>query len=287
MEHSASVTHPVALSEKYRPVQICRFLGLREARRILAGFAAKPFSSAWLFHGPTGVGKTSMGMALANEIAAQLHHIPARLCTLEMVEKVCRDCHYAPCRADWSPACFHLCLVDECDAMTKPAQLSFLSKLDATACPPQTIFVFTSNSIETLEGRFISRCRTLEFMSQGIASELPTLLAHIWAEEALGQSPPDFEEIGNAAQGDVRTAINSLEILIVSERGMPGRLPSPAQKATPTKNSGALTSTRSTSCRRMRLSDLAKFPARGWRSQSPDLTERVSRAQSSDVKEGP
>jgi len=256
MEHSASVlTDLVALSEKYRPVRISGFLGLREARRILAGFAAKPFSSTWLFHGPTGVGKTSMGMALGNEIAAQLHHIPARLCTLEMVEKVCRDCHYAPCRADWSPARFHLCLVDECDAMTQPAQLSFLSKLDATASPPQTIFVFTSNSIKTLEGRFVSRCRSLEFTSHGIAPELATLLEHIWAEEALGQSAPDFEQITNEAQGDVRAAINALEILLVSERGMAGRLPCPAQKATPTKNCVALTSTRSISCRGMRLAE--------------------------------
>jgi site-specific DNA-methyltransferase (adenine-specific) len=229
----------LALSEKYRPVRISGFLGLCKAKRILAGFAADPFSSAWLFHGPPGVGKTSMGITFANEITAQLHHIPARLCTFEMVDKVCRDCHYAPYRAeDWSPARFHVCLVDECDVMTGPARHLFLSKLDATECPPQTIFIFTSNSIETLEGRFLSRCRILEFAPDGMAPELSALLADIWAREALGQSAPDFEQIVNAAHGDVRAAINSLEMLIVSRRYAPG-MARPAQKSARTNDSVA------------------------------------------------
>jgi len=52
----------------------------------------------------------------------------------------------------------------EADGMTNPAQLALLSKLDATAFPPNTIFVFTCNGTDGLEPRFISRCRTVEFL---------------------------------------------------------------------------------------------------------------------------
>jgi hypothetical protein len=56
--------------------------------------------------------------------------------------------------------------------MSYPAQLAFLSKLDATAFPPNTIFIFTCNAIESLEKRFLSRCRMIEFSSYGMAMRL-------------------------------------------------------------------------------------------------------------------
>ena len=41
-------------------------------------------------------------------------------------------------------------LVDEADRMTPAAQLALLSKLDATAIPPNTIFIFTCNETDGL-----------------------------------------------------------------------------------------------------------------------------------------
>jgi len=42
---------------------------------------------------------------------------------------------------------------DEADRMSKAAQLHLLSKLDATAFPPNTIFIFTANATDGLEDR--------------------------------------------------------------------------------------------------------------------------------------
>lgn len=223
---AAALNEPLALSEKYRPRQISGFLGLRGVKEVLAGFVKNPSSSAWLLHGPTGIGKTSAGMALANEIPAQLHHIPAKLCTLETVEKLCRQCQYAPARPeDWSRVRFHLCLIDECDAMTRPAQLLFLSKLEAVAAPPATIFVFTTNAVESLYKKFVSRCKKLEFSTKGIEPELSSLLAEIWTREAPGRSAPDFDQIAHAADGDIRAAINVLEMRILSSQKLSGEVP--------------------------------------------------------------
>jgi hypothetical protein len=67
--------------------------------------------------------------------------------------------------------------------MTNPAQLALLSKLDATAFPPNTIFVFTCNGTDGLEPRFISRCRTVEFSSYRMAAEITAFLEYVWHSE--------------------------------------------------------------------------------------------------------
>src|ERR1700674_2695650 len=91
-----SFAFPVSLSEKYRPRTIAEFVGLEKLKKILAKFAGAPYPSAWLFTGPSGVGKTSMAQALCAEIGGELHHIPSQKCTVEAIEKACQDCHYLP-----------------------------------------------------------------------------------------------------------------------------------------------------------------------------------------------
>jgi hypothetical protein len=67
---------PVALTERYRPRTVDAFVGLDKPKRICNALASRPFESAWLFIGPSGTGKTTMAMALAEQIPAEIHHIP-------------------------------------------------------------------------------------------------------------------------------------------------------------------------------------------------------------------
>ena len=61
--------------------------------------------------------------------------------------------------------------------MTPAAQLALLSKLDATAFPPNTVFIFTCNSTDGLEPRFLPRCRVIEFFK----------LRHGWRDRGLSR----------------------------------------------------------------------------------------------------
>ena len=91
-----SFNFPQSLAEKYRPRTIAEFVGLEKPKKILAKFASAPYPSAWLFVGPPGVGKTSMALALANQIKAELHHVPSQKCNADAIDKACHDCWYVP-----------------------------------------------------------------------------------------------------------------------------------------------------------------------------------------------
>jgi len=198
---------PASLTEKYRPKTIEEFVGLDKPKQIARKLAANPFPSAWMFIGPSGTGKTSLALAIAAAIPAELHHIPSQECNLDNIERVRRTCQYVPiagCK-------FHLVLIDEADQMSSAAQVSLLSKLDATNFPPNTIFIFTCNSNERLEPRFLSRLHVIEFSSYGISSQVASLLQAIWQKEAGNSEPPNFARIVKDSANNVRESLMKLE----------------------------------------------------------------------------
>ncbi len=207
------LSFPTSLIERYRPHSLAEFVGLDKVKKVLTNFAAKPFpNAAFLFVGSSGVGKTSVGIALCEMLRGELHHIPSQQCNVANVEDVVRQCHYVP-----KNGTFHVILVDEADQMSKAAQLALLSKLDATAFPPSSIFVFTCNSIEGLEPRFLSRCMELKFQSHGIASEAASFLERIWLQE-VGETAdrPDFLRIVQSSKNNVRDSLNTLQVELLS-----------------------------------------------------------------------
>jgi replication-associated recombination protein RarA len=203
-----SIAFPAALTERYRPRTVSEFIGLDKPKRLAAKLAAQPFESAWLFLGPSGTGKTTLALAIAEMMPAELHHIPSQECNLENIERVRATCQYVPrsgCR-------MHLVLADEADQMSHAAQVSLLSKLDATNFPPNTIFIFTANATDRLEPRFLSRLRTVDFSSYGIASDAAALLQSIWEREAPADAKaPNFARIVKDANNNVREALMKLE----------------------------------------------------------------------------
>jgi DNA polymerase III delta prime subunit len=111
------------------------------------------------------------------------------------------------------PGGLHVVLVDEADKMTPAAQLALLSKLDSTAFPPNTVFIFTANALEGLEQRFRSRTRQIEFSSYGTAAAIAGLLRKVWRSEGGNEADmPDVERISKNSRNNIRDALMSLEI---------------------------------------------------------------------------
>lgn len=194
---------PQSLTEKYKPQRIADFVGLEKPRKVLAKLAANPRSCALLFVGAPGCGKTTLAYAFGRELGAEVHHIGSQECTVDRLRELVRTCQYVPLSGG-----YHVVIVDEGDVMSDASQKYLLSKLDGSEPCPSTIFIFTCNSTDRLEERFLSRCLKLEFNSYGSGQEIADLLARIWQAEA-GEAPaPNLKKI---ACGNVRESLQRLE----------------------------------------------------------------------------
>jgi len=203
---------PQSLTEKYRPTRIADFIGLERPKKVLSAFLRRPASGAWLFLGPSGLGKSTMAMALANELQAELHKIPSQRCNVQSIEDTVRRCWYAP----MTPGGVHIVLADEADQMTDAAQLALLSKLDSTDPAPNTIWIFTANDTTRLERRFLSRCKVLEFSSYGLAGEIAAYLSKVWHAEGGNGNGPDFERLAKDSRNNVRDCLMRLEVELMA-----------------------------------------------------------------------
>ena len=85
----SSMQFPACLSERYRPHSFADFVGQDKVRKVLTNFVARPTrNAAFLFSGPSGVGKTSAGIALCEALRGELHHVPSQQCNLGVRPKI-------------------------------------------------------------------------------------------------------------------------------------------------------------------------------------------------------
>jgi replication-associated recombination protein RarA len=205
----ADLSFPLTLAERYRPSTLDEFVGLPKAKQLFKKFLAHPKESSWLFVGASGTGKTSMALALAKLIPAELHHIPSQNCNLETIERVRRTCQYVPAAGFKA----HLVLVDEADRMSEAAQVALLSKLDGTDKAPNTIWIFTCNATDRFEPRFLSRHFRVEFSTYAIAKDTAAFLEKVWdAEAPEAATKPNFTRLVKDANNNIREALMSLEM---------------------------------------------------------------------------
>lgn len=211
------IEFPKSLTEKYRPHRLEDVCGLDKPKNLARRLIANPKESAFLFSGPSGVGKTSLALLLAELIPAELHHVPSQEGNLQNIERVRFSCQYYPA----SGFRCHLALFDEIDLLSRPAQASLLSKLDATNFFPNTIVIGTSNLSpaqlkEQLEPRFVSRFQVIEFSSYGMAAPAVELLKTVWTAESAPDAPaPNFARLVKESNNNVRESLMRLETEIM------------------------------------------------------------------------
>jgi hypothetical protein len=205
------------LTDKYRPRTLAEVLGQPEIVASLQRFVAAPYSCAMLFHGDSGIGKTSAAYALAYDLGCAVKkaefggvfEIPSGSQTAESVRKILDLLRYRPlCGSGW-----RVLMVNECDRMALPVETIWLDALEHL--PSQTVVIFTTNEPARLSQRFRNRCEEYAFQggSDHLRPWIEALALRLWEREGKGP-PPDLDGIGLPTLGDVGSMTASFRLAI-------------------------------------------------------------------------
>ena len=203
-------------SEKYRPSSLGEMVGNEEGRAKLLLWLKrwKPGSKAVLLVGPPGTGKTTTVHLVAKEAGLQLLELNAS--DSRTKEKLSRKLGEAIA----STSLFgetNLIFLDEVDGLAGRADLGAVEFIKDVVKRSQSPFVMAANDPESDEVRKLgSAASRIEFRKPELAMVVKRL-EKIAEKEKLATSRGEAERIAEAANGDLRAAINFLQ------SGMPAR----------------------------------------------------------------
>jgi DNA polymerase III delta prime subunit len=195
--------------------------GQAECIEYLKSFVAAPYSTALLFQGASGIGKTSAAYALAAELgvdfnAAELGGMHVIASGEQGADQV-RETFSRMTTCPMSGSGWKVFIINEVDRMSPQAETIWLDRLEQL--PGHTVIVFSTNHPENLTDRFVSRCQVLQFAGnhRDIGVAAIELLKNIWQKES--RQPLDQAVLAaiikksTALNGDLnlRTAVMKLQ----------------------------------------------------------------------------
>ncbi|ABL88820.1 replication factor C small subunit [Pyrobaculum islandicum DSM 4184] len=204
--------------EKYRPRSFDEVVDLEEVKSRLREFVKSGNMPHLLFYGPPGTGKTTMALVLARELYGEYW----RENTLELNasderginvirERVKEFARTAPV----GKAPFKLVILDEADNMTSDAQQALRRIMEIYA--QNTRFILLANYISGIIEPIQSRVVMIRFNplpKEAVISRL----RYIAENEGVKISDDALETIYEFTQGDMRKAINALQIAAATEK---------------------------------------------------------------------
>jgi DNA polymerase III delta subunit len=195
---------------KYRPSHVSDLVlpwqhGLNKA----LDFVANPYPEVFLFHGPSGLGKTSLARIMAHAAAGDPFSVRYFMGS-DLDSNMVRDV----AAASFHPPLFgklHAFVVDEADAIPRGGQIRLLGLLEN---PGPSVWVFTSNEgLDDFEPRFVSRVKALHFSSQGIFDPATEWLMTIAKKESVVLSKATAQRLIRESKNNLRAALQALELM--------------------------------------------------------------------------
>ncbi len=222
------------LYRKWRPRTFAEVAGQDAVVRTLKNaVASKKVAHAYLFSGPRGTGKTTMGRLLARAVNCQRpdNGEPCNEC------QTCRDLLEARDFVDileidaasnrgideirslrekalgGGANAYKVYLIDEVHMLTEPAFNALLKTLEEP--PAHVIFVLATTEAHKVPATVVSRCQRFDFRRITVSASVDRL-TYIAGQEQIECPPDALEIVARTATGSLRDAINLLEQLVDS-----------------------------------------------------------------------
>ncbi|MEI9998788.1 MAG: AAA family ATPase [Verrucomicrobiota bacterium] len=210
-----------SLSERYRPTTLDDLvLAPVTAERLLAfrDYLAHPKPKAWLLHGETGLGKTTLARIAVRHFREKYRAHVIEEAGPRVRDEMVEDWGRTFCGDRWFTDTPTLIFIDEADAMSKKAMFSIRTVIEG-GYANNLHWIMTSNQLPKKFGRALkSRLRAIPFSDQGLAPRMADHLVRISQKEGHALSDKEAMAIVRRNGNDIRSAVNELEAIICANR---------------------------------------------------------------------
>lgn len=202
------------LYNKYRPQTFDDLIGNETIIATLRGILKTP-PHAYLFHGPTGCGKTTLGRILAKELGARNNDYrevdSADFRGIDTIREIRKQSQFKPLES----SC-RVWLLDECHKLSNDAMNALLKALENT--PKHVYYILCTTDSEKLLPTIRGRCSSFAVSPLNELQMLKLIKRIVRAENKTLASREVYEQIIQDSLGRPRNAIQILEqVLAVSE----------------------------------------------------------------------